>query len=60
DTEAVDTGIEDLVFTLEKADPSLWTHQQRTVICEWLTYFKSIWPSFKEAVENAANHIGNY
>jgi len=42
DADAVDTAIEDLAGTLGRKDPSLWTHEQRRAICNWLTQMRSI------------------
>ena len=58
DDEAVDTAIENLVSKLGKANPNLWTQEQRQVICEWLIHFNvSDLPSSKHDFENAANNM---
>lgn len=59
DEDAVDTAIENLVSVLGRADPNLWTQEQRLVICEWLAHFNvSNLPSFKQDFEKAANNLG--
>ena len=58
DAAAVDTAIEDLVYTFGKADANLWTRKQRQAICEWWTHFDfSQSPSSKSAFERAMKHM---
>jgi hypothetical protein len=58
DDDAVDTAIEDLVSTLGKADPNLWTQEQRLAICEWLVHFNcSDLPSLKSRFESASKNL---
>ncbi len=56
DEVAVDTGIEDLVGTLGRADVNLWMREQRSIICEWLIYFKDVplKERFEQAIKNFA------
>jgi hypothetical protein len=56
DKKAVDTGIEDLAGALESADATIWTREQRKVICEWLVYFRQV--PLKTVVEKAAANLG--
>jgi hypothetical protein len=48
DEEAVDTAIEDLIFSIARAhrstgrrDVNLWSDEQKAVICEWIKYFEA-------------------
>lgn len=54
DTEAVDTGVEDLVHAITRVDPRIWKPDQRTAICEWLTHFSNLFPAWcKDDFERA-------
>jgi hypothetical protein len=56
DEATVDTAIQDLTGTLGRADPSLWTQEQRSLICEWLVHFRAV--PLKPELEKAAKHLG--
>jgi hypothetical protein len=59
DDNAVDTAIENLVSCLGRADPNLWTQEQRLVICQWLVRFNvSNLASSKQDFEKAAANLG--
>ena len=44
DYDRVDTAPDDLVFNLGRADPNLWTLDQRDVVCLWLDHMKAALP----------------